>query len=259
MNVRGIIFDFGFTLFSFENPSIEKYLDCFRRGMSKSIKVLKQEKIVEDKDHLLKDFTTIFNKKRATYFKLAMRTKEEFPTTLLFKTALAKLQEKGYEIQEDKIKENFLEKLAELYHSCEEEEWKPDDKTRFTLETLSKISNLKIGLISNHPNHKTIKNMLKNNEMKDFFDVIVTSAKFGKRKPVSDIFYHTLKRMGLTKNDAEYCIMVGDEAADIVGAHRVGMQVILKERDYEFPYEKEINIPNLIRIKSIDEVLQYLN
>ena len=65
--------------------------------------------------------------------------------------------------------------------------------------------------------------------------------------------------MGLTKNDAEYCIMVGDEAADIIGANRVGMQIILKERSYEFPYEKGINIPNLITIKSIDEVLQYVN
>ncbi len=258
MKVRGIIFDFGFTLFSFENPSVEKYLDCFRRGMSKSIKFLKQEKILEDKDQILEDFMTIFNKKRATYFRLALKTKDEFPTTLLFKTALELLKEKGYEIQEEKIKEKFLEKLADLYHSCEEEEWKPDDRTRFTLETLSKISNLKIGLISNHPNHKTIKNILKNNEMKEFFDVIVTSAKYGKRKPISDIFFYTLKRMGLTKNDAEHCIMVGDEAADIVGANRVGMQIILKERVYEFPYEKKINIPDLITIKSIDQVLQYI-
>ncbi len=259
MKIRGIIFDFGFTLFSFENPSIEKYLDCFRRGMSKSIKALKQEKIIEDNNQILEDFLTIFNKKRATYFKLAMKTKDEFPTTLLFKSALDLLKEKGYEIQEEKIKEDFLETLAELYHSCEEEEWKPDDKTKFTLESLSKISTLKIGLISNHPNHKTIKNLLKKNEMKDYFDVIVTSAKFGKRKPISGIFFHTLKRMGLSKKDAEHCIMVGDEAADIIGANRIGMQIILKEREYEFPYEKEIKIPNLIRIKSIEEVLQYID
>jgi len=259
MNTKGIIFDFGFTLFFFENPSLEKYFDCFRRGMLKSIEVLKQEKIIEDKDQFLEDFMKIFNRKRATYFKLAMKTKDEFPTTLLFKMTLDMLKEKGYVIQEEKIKENFLEKLAELYHSCEEEEWKPDEKTKFTLESLSKISNLKIGLISNHPNHKTIENLLKNNDMNEFFDVIVTSAEFGKRKPNSDIFFHTLKRMGLTKNDAEHCIMVGDEAADIVGANRIGMQIILKEREYEFPYEREIKVPNLIRINSIDEVLKYLD
>ena len=104
--------------------------------MLKSIKVLKQEKIIEDNEQILEDFMKIFNKKRATYFKLAMKTKDEYPTILLFKTALALLKEKGYKIQEEKIKENFLEKLAELYHSCEEEEWKPDDKTKFTLSLI---------------------------------------------------------------------------------------------------------------------------
>ena len=49
MKVRGIIFDFGFTLFHIKNVSMKKYLDCFKRGMSKSIKILKQEKILEDK------------------------------------------------------------------------------------------------------------------------------------------------------------------------------------------------------------------
>ena len=101
--------------------------------------------------------------------------------------------------------------------------------------------------------------MLESNKLEQFFDVIVTSAKFGKRKPNSDIFLYTLKKMGLETQDAKDCIMVGDEAADIIGANRVGMQIILKEREYEFPYEKEINISNLIRIKSIDEVLQYLD
>ncbi len=135
---------------------------------------------------------------------------------------------------------------------------KPYKETRFTLESLSKTPYLKIGLISNHPNHKTIKNLLKNHEMKHYFDAIVTSAKFGKRKPNPDIFFYTLKKMGLNKDDAKDCMMVGDEAADAVGADRAGMQLILKEREYEFPFEREINLPNLIKIKSIKEVLNYI-
>jgi len=118
---------------------------------------------------------------------------------------------------------------------------------------------LKIGLISNHPNHKTIKNLLENNDLHQFFDVIVTSAKFGKRKPNPDIFLYTLKKMGLEAHEAKNCIMVGDEAADAVGANRVGMQIVLKEREYEFPYDPEITTPNLIKIKSINEVLNYID
>jgi FMN phosphatase YigB (HAD superfamily) len=65
--------------------------------------------------------------------------------------------------------------------------------------------------------------------------------------------------MGLEKHDAKDCIMVGDEAADAIGANRVGMQILLKERDYKFPYDREITTPNLIKIKSIKEVLNYIN
>ncbi|MBY9011426.1 MAG: HAD family hydrolase [Candidatus Lokiarchaeota archaeon] len=259
MKVKGIIFDFGFTLFSFENPSVEKYFECFNRGLLKSIDILKDKNILEEEDDLVKDFISIFNKKRANSFRLAMKTKDEFPTTLLFKTVLKILKEKGYNINNDSIEEVFLEEMAEIYHSCEESEWKPFNETKTTLEALSNVSHLKIGLISNHPNHKTIKNILDDYNLKQFFDVIVTSAKFGKRKPNPDIFLYTLKKMGLEKHEAKDCIMVGDEAADAVGANRVGMQVVLKERDYEFPYEREITTPNLIKIKSLNEVLNYIS
>jgi len=259
MKIKGIIFDFGFTLFSFENPSIEKYSDCFKRGLLKSIDLLKHKKVLEEEDKLVNDFINIFNRKRASSFRSAMKTKEEFPTSSIFKTVLTVLKEKGYNINEDRIEKEFLEEMAEIYHSCEEEEWKPFNETQTTLEALSNFSDLKIGLLSNHPNHKTIKNLLENNNLKHYFDVIITSAKFGKRKPNPDIFLHTLNEMGLEKHDAKNCIMVGDEAADVVGANRVGMQLILKERDYEFPYEREITTPNVIKIKSIHEVLNYIS
>ena len=93
MKVKGIIFDFGFTLFSFENPSVEKYFECFNRGLLKSIDILKDKNILEEEDDLVKDFISIFNKKRENSFRLAMKTKDELPTTLLFKTVLKILKE----------------------------------------------------------------------------------------------------------------------------------------------------------------------
>ncbi|KKL92532.1 hypothetical protein LCGC14_1883780 [marine sediment metagenome] len=35
MRIKGVIFDFGFTLFYFENPSVERYYDCFKKGLLK--------------------------------------------------------------------------------------------------------------------------------------------------------------------------------------------------------------------------------
>jgi HAD superfamily hydrolase (TIGR01549 family) len=257
MKVKGIIFDFGFTLFSFENPSVEKYLDCFKRGLFKSIETLKKENIFKDSHIIIDKFIKAFNKERSHAFKIQRKTKEEYPTSQVFKTVLDNLIQEGF-LEIEGVKTEFYEDLAEIYHSCEEEEWTPYNETKTTLEALSRIEALKIGLISNHPNHKTIKNLLENYDLHHFFDVIVTSAKFGKRKPNPDIFLYTLKKMGLEEHDAKDCIMVGDEAADVVGANRVGMQIVLKEREYEFPYDPEITTPNLIKIKSINEVLNYI-
>ncbi|NVM45191.1 MAG: HAD family hydrolase [Candidatus Lokiarchaeota archaeon] len=258
MKVKGIIFDFGFTLFSFENPSVEKYMDCFKRGLSKTIETLKKENIFKETDVVIDQFIKIFNRKRSHAFKIQRKTKEEYPTSQVFETVLDDLIKDG-SLKIENIKTELYEDLAEIYHSCEEEEWKPYNETKNTLEALSRIEALKIGLISNHPNHKTIKNLLESNNLQHYFDVIVTSAKFGKRKPNPDIFLYTLKKMGLEKHEAKDCIMVGDEAADAVGANRVGMQIVLKEREYEFPYEREITIPNVIKIKSINEVLNYIS
>ncbi len=258
MKIKGIIFDFGFTLFSFENPSVEKYYECFKKGLLKSIESLKQENIIIEQEEIIKEFISIFNKKKSSYFRESIKTKDEFPTSQIFKEVIGILQEKGLIIVQSELKKEFLDELSELYHSCEEEEWKPYKETRKTLESLSSRKMLKIGLISNHPNHKTVKNMLKNNDMKKYFNAIVTSAKFGKRKPNRDIFFHTLKKMGLNEEDAKDCLMVGDEAADAVGAYKIGMKVLLKEREYEFPFETKIDIPNLVKITSVSEVLDYI-
>lgn len=257
MKLKGIIFDFGFTLFSFENPSIEKYRDCFQRGLSKSIETLKEENIFKEPDTVIDSFIKAFNKKRSHAFKIQRKTKEEYPTSQVFKTVLEDLINEGL-LENECIKTELYDELAEIYHSCEEEEWKPFKETKKTLKRLSKIEGLKLGLISNHPNHKTIENILENNNLKHFFDVIITSAKFGKRKPNIDIFLHTLKKMGLETYEAKDCMMVGDEAADVVGAKRVGMQIVLIEREYEFPFETEITTPNIVKIKSINEILDYI-
>ena len=68
MKIKGIIFDFGFTLFSFENASVEKYMDCFRRGLLRSIETLKKENILDEKDILIEQFTRAFNKTRSQAF-----------------------------------------------------------------------------------------------------------------------------------------------------------------------------------------------
>ena len=91
-----------------------------------------------------------------------------------------------------------------------------------------------------------------------YFDVVVTSAGFGKRKPNPAIFIHLLKELNLEK-EANECFICGDEHADIVGGYKAELRTILCERIYNFPFEKEIDVPNIIRIKNISEIVDIIS
>lgn len=253
--IKGVIFDFGFTLFYFDNPSVERYLECFKRGLLQSIDILKEKQVWNEKI-TTETFFKKFSKKREHFFRKSIKTKTEFPTSYVFQNVLESLKEEEIINNLDNITENTYKKLAEIYHCIEEDEWRPFENTKKTLEKLV-MKSLKIALISNHPNHKTINNVLKKYDLLKFFNVVITSAKFGKRKPDPTIFHYTLEKMGL-KNQPNSVIMCGDEYADIIGAQRANLQSILFERKYKFPFEKEINVSNLRKIKNISEILDFV-
>ncbi|MHA1932593.1 MAG: HAD family hydrolase [Promethearchaeota archaeon] len=255
MTINGIIFDFGFTLFHFDNPSVERYRECFEKGLLKSIDLLKEKQVWNF--NLSNDaFVKKFAMKRGEYWREGRKTKKEFPTSLIYREVLESLHEENLVNKINHLDKDTYEKLAEIYHFFEQQEWKPFPKTKETLEKLSEYDNIKLAVLSNHPNHAMIENSLKQYNLFTYFDAVVTSAEFGKRKPDPDIFLYTLEKMGLTENNE--CMVCGDEYADVVGGDRAGMQTILCERIYKFPFEREIDVPNLMKINDISEVLKYI-
>ncbi|MHA1671676.1 MAG: HAD family hydrolase [Promethearchaeota archaeon] len=244
----GLIFDFGFTLFEFKDASVEKYLNCYKDGLKKSINELKISNIIKNDQDADLVFKT-FNRKRAKYFKESMKTKIEHQTTEIFKETLEILNMKN-------LNPKLYEKLADIYHSCEEEEWHPFEKTAETLEKLYKSKEIKLAVLSNHPHHSTIEKLLIKYDLRKYFHAVVTSAQFGIRKPDPKIFHHTLKKMGLEVPNS--CMICGDEYADIMGGYRAGLQTILCKRVYEFPYEKEIIGPDYLKINNISEILDHI-
>ena len=248
MKVEGLIFDFGFTLFEFKEVSVEKYFECYRKGLKKTIEKLRNTKILDNKE-IVKRFSKLFNKKKAHFFRQSVKTKMEYPTSYIFELIWE-------ELNLEKVNQEFYLELADIYHSYEEEEWVPFEKTKDTLEKLSKFKNLKLAVLSNHPHHTTIINLLKKYGLLKFFDAVVTSAEFGKRKPDPNIFLYTIKKMGL--NSPQSCIVCGDEPGDIVGGNRVGSTTILCKRMFKFPFEEEINTQNYIKVNDISEILNFI-
>ncbi|MFX0043184.1 MAG: HAD family hydrolase [Candidatus Hodarchaeota archaeon] len=256
MKVKGIIFDFGFTLFYFDEPSIEKYFECFKTGLRGSIDLLKKHNILKEK-LAIEDFIKNFNRKRASSFKKSIKTKLEIPTSIIFQEVLKSMAEKNLISELDEINDQIYLELAEIYHSFEESEWIPFKNTKDTLEKLF-LKKIKIALVSNHPNHKTIENILIRHDLFRFFDIVITSAKFGKRKPDPNIFFHTIKKLGL-ENHENFVLVCGDEYADITGAYRANLKSILLDRKYKFPFEKDIDVPNYIKVKDISEILNFID
>ncbi len=80
MQTKAIIFDFGFTLFKFKEPSVEKFFECFNRGLLKSVDLLKKMKVFQE-ETIAKQFIKAFNEKKNEYFKLSVKTKKEFTTS----------------------------------------------------------------------------------------------------------------------------------------------------------------------------------
>ncbi len=248
MKLEALIFDFGWTLFYFKDVSVDKYFDCYRRGLRKVAEFLETLGVLPDSDSITR-FKRLFSNERAKLFKESIRTRDEHPTHSIFKTIVEEMELK---LSSDVKYQN----LADKYHSCEEDEWIPFEQTRSTLELLKQKYNLKLGVLSNHPNHNTIINLLNKHDLTQFFDTIVTSGKFGKRKPDSSIFLHTLNELGL--KNSETSMMCGDEYADIHGGHKAGLKTILCRRMIEFPFEKEIDVSNCITINNISEIVKYL-
>lgn len=95
------------------------------------------------------------------------------------------------------------------------------------VETLDRLlaMGFRMGMISNATSHGLIVEITAKHRIDAYFNPLVSSAGHGKVKPHPDIFTHVLDTWGVP---APHTVMVGDTlAADIAGAHAVGMRSIL--------------------------------
>ena len=88
-------------------------------------------------------------------------------------------------------------------------------------------------------------------DLKQYFDVVVTSEKAGVKKPNTQIFEFALEQANAK---AEQSIMIGDDlAVDVLGAEKVGMQGI-----YFNPNKKEHKLEVVHEIFCLSELMTLL-
>lgn len=116
-----------------------------------------------------------------------------------------------------------MEDLVKRFFALEAESWVIFPGI---LEMLQQVRDLglKMGLLSNARNDWAVRKIMKGLGLTRYFDVILTSAALGVRKPRPEPFLEILKLLGI---EAAEAVMVGNSMeADIAGAVPLGIKTI---------------------------------
>ncbi|MHA1729808.1 MAG: HAD family hydrolase [Promethearchaeota archaeon] len=249
--IKAILFDFGFTLFTMPGVTMEKYLKIYRKGISRCLNCLIEENIMTDDENNengenAQNLENVILTLRRNAWRKSRENNKEYTTDMIIKQALKQLFNREFST-------TLINRLSDMFHSEELENWIPFDSTVAVLKTLTE-KNFKLGILSNHPHHSFIKKILEKHKLTKYFQIILSSAELGMRKPSQEVFKRALNNLDC-KNQPEFCVMVGDEpASDILGAYNAGMKTVLVKREIVFPIESKIRIEPDANIDNISEL-----
>lgn len=137
----------------------------------------------------------------------------EYTTAYLLRTLL---EEWGFANIPDAIVRQALTRM----YAVSQAYWKPEADAHPTLQWLRQ-QGYHLGLISNAGDDNDVQTLVDQAQLRPYFDIILTSAALGIRKPNPRIFQIALEHWGIQPAQAA---MVGDTlGADILGAHHAGL------------------------------------
>jgi len=121
--------------------------------------------------------------------------------------------------------------LAGMY-AISQAHWKAEADVHVTLESL-KAQGYRLGLVSNAGDDADVQTLIDRSNLRGYFDIILTSAALGIRKPNPRIFQTALDYWGIPASQAA---MVGDSlGADILGARNAGLYSVWITRRADTP------------------------
>ena len=228
MNLKWVWFDLGYTLVYLKRES------HFQNAI-KALGIYREHKDIHYGFHLtdklfMRDYKGYLAKERDEFMPLYMKKLFEFLHIKDDECNINKVLMGYYYFQEGQEKE-------------ERRKWHAYKDSKNVLAMLKNDSK-KVGLISNWD--MTARNVLKVNELYDFFDEIVISSEVNIEKPRKEIFDIAMKRTNAIPKE---CLYVGDNYYDdAVGSSRIGMNSVIIN-SYELAGIEEVKnvdiIPNI--------------
>ena len=119
--------------------------------------------------------------------------------------------------------ESSLERALAAMYAVTQTNWFVEDDAVATLKRL-RSAGIRQGVVSNGSDDANARRLLEKGHLDPFFEIVLTSAAFGRRKPDPAIFRAALAQFGAAPHES---VMVGDDyGADIAGARGIGMGTI---------------------------------
>lgn len=237
-----IIFDLGSTLIYFD----AYWDDILKSAVRELARELQAAGLQLDRQAFIRRFSA----EMADYYRERDTEFIEYTTRYVLKNVLSEF---GF----SEIPEATLRRSLDAMYAVSQAHWQPEEDALPTLRVL-KEQGYRMGLISNAADHNDVQTLVDKAGIRAYFDLILTSAGEGIRKPDPRIFRKMLDFLDVPPDRAA---MVGDTlGADVLGARNAGMVSIWITRRADTAANqahRDTIVPDAV-IHSLDELPQVL-
>lgn len=204
MEIEAVLFDLGSTLLFFDGD----WLDVLPQADRALLAGLQQAGMPVDEN-----FSHAFRQAMLAYFRERELEFVEYTTLSILRNTLV-------EFGISNTSEAVLRQVLAAFHTVTQSHWQLEVDALPTLGIL-RDRGYRLGLVSNAGDDADVQKLIDKSGVRDFFQVILTSAAEGIRKPNPVIFQRALQQL---KVNPERAVMVGDMlGADILGARNAGI------------------------------------
>jgi len=185
----------------------------------------------------------------ARYHQWRLVSLDELPASLVWRNYILSDYSESFP-QLDSIADELMVWIETNYYK---RQMRPEMPT--VLDAIQKMG-YKIGLISNVNSRGQVPLNLHQYGIKHYFNPIVLSSEYKRRKPDPSIFHYAAR---LANTPTSECIYIGDRIArDILGAKRAGFQLALQiQHEFKHGEQDDGAIPDLI-LNNMTELLDVL-
>ena len=154
------------------------------------------------------------------------------------------------------VADHILRAGLDAMYAVTQRNWYLEEDAIPTLEAL-RNQGYHLGLISNTSDDRNVQQLIDRDNLRPFFETIVTSAALGIRKPDIRIFQHALEQVDVQPWEAA---MVGDTLdADVLGANQAGMYSIWLTRHVQDTQEGELTIQPQAVVTALQQIPKLLH